>query len=569
MNRLSPSLTASVLAALTMFLQASAARAQEGPAVPPAKAPLPLSPAPLPVDPAPLPESADPPEKGAVSVPATPAASVDMDPAGTPPAARRVTGKATEYTPLLRFEPGGVSLQGDFLLAFRGEGVSSFQVDRDGGAHQAGAVLAPMLRAGLRADTRTLLKSVNLHFEYEHDLPTGLWASDTTINGVEMPGSAPIEQQIRKLYLRASLGPWLHIGGGYMTNQFGLGLLANDGASGNWAPGSARFADNRGGDRVLRGFIGTGPLTSAGVTATFAVDRVEGDDVLLPGDEAFQVIGTASVGYGKPWGAGVFIVQRRQDTPGGARTDATVIDLTARYGRIRPNVSYSVEGEFAFITGQTTLSPTPDFPVHRLRQVGAAVRAAARWRYAGGVLDLLFASGDGSPDDDLQTAFKADPNFETGLLLFRHVLAAQTGRSAVTAANPELVGVPADDLDRLPTRGSPTNTFSVFPRAYVRPVDGLEAYLGALLSWSPAPLFDPLNTRFAGGVVTNALDGRPGGFLGAEVDLGVRQRLLFGGTELTVGAEGAVFFPGDAFTAADGTIMGPVLGGRALINYRL
>ena len=40
-----------------------------------------------------------------------------------------------------------------------------------------------------------------------------------------------------------------------------------------------------------------------------------------------------------------------------------------------------------------------------------------------------------------QNAFRMDPNFEVGLLLFRHVLAAQTGRAPVTAGDPTLVGV--------------------------------------------------------------------------------------------------------------------------------
>jgi hypothetical protein len=207
--------------------------------------------------------------------------------------------------------------------------------------------------------------------------------------------------------------------------------------------------------------------------------------------------------------------------------------------------------------------------VHRLRQIGGAVRAAARGRHGGAVLDMLFASGDGNPDDDLQTTFKADPNFETGLLLYRQVLAAQTGRAPITAGDPDLVGVPSPGLERVPTRGSPTNSIAVFPRAYVRPIDGLEAYGGALLAWSHAPLYDPLNTRVAGGAFRNALGGAPGNWLGAELDLGARYRMLIRGTELTVGVEGAVFFPGDAFTRADGTPMDPVLGGRALFNYRL
>jgi hypothetical protein len=491
----------------------------------------------------------------------------DPDPADTPPA-RVVLGAPREYKPLLRFEPAGLSIQADFLAAIRAEGVSTIPVDRDASGFQNGLVLAPMLRAGLRLDTEKLLGGVKIHAEYEHDLPTGYWKSDVPIQGQEMPASAPIDHQLRKLFLRASIGPYLHVGGGFMTNQFGLGLLANDGAQGSWAPGNARFADNRGGDRVLRGFIGTGPLTEAAATATFAVDKVEGDDVLLPGDEAIQLIGTASVGFGKPWGAGIFVVHRQQKAQGGERTDATVFDVTARYAGVLPSFSYSIESEFAFVVGETTLGPTPEVPVHRVRQVGGVVRGTLRRSHMGGVLDVIVASGDNNPDDALQGAFKADPNFETGLLLYRQVLAAQSGRAPVTASNPDLVGVPSPGLERVPTRGSLTNSTALFPRVYVRPAEGLEAYGGVLLAWSQAPLADPLNTRFAGGAARNALDGASGSFLGAEIDLGVRQRLLLGGTELTVGVEGAVLVPGDAFTDAAGNTMGPVFGGRALFNYR-
>jgi hypothetical protein len=103
----------------------------------------------------------------------------------------------------------------------------------------------------------------------------------------------------------------------------------------------------------------------------------------------------------------------------------------------------------------------------------------------------------------------------------------------------------------------------------VRPADGLEIYGGPLLAWSAAPLVDPLNTRVGGGVPHNALGGVPGNLLGVELDLGVRFRMLLHGSELTVGIEGAGLVPGDAFEDVDGNGMGAVLGGRALLQYRL
>ncbi|MBK8254689.1 MAG: hypothetical protein IPK82_18760 [Polyangiaceae bacterium] len=551
-------LNAAAFGALTLALPI-ASHADEPPQPPPA---VPSAPAPTPTQ-----AAAPTPPPAAETVYAV---QGQTKPGDVPAAAFVAFGRAREYTPLVSFKPGGVALQAYAHLAFRGEGVSSFAVDNTGNTFQTGAVISPQVRLGAQFDTGKVLKYVNLHAEYEHDLPTGYWASDTPVEGIGLPASSPaIDHQLRKAYLRASFDRYLHIGGGFMTNQFGLGLLANDGAQGNWAPGSGRFADNRSGDRVLRGFLGTGPLSDLGFTATFAVDQVQGDDVLLPGDSAYQIIGTASVGYGKPWGAGLFVVQRHQDTEGGARIDATVVDFTARYSRVMPGYVVSMEGELAVVTGDTTLAPTPEFPVHKLRQIGAALRTTLRTHYFGGVIDLLYFSGDGNPDDQVQSAFKADPNFETGLLLFRYVMAAQTGRSAVTAANLELVGEPAQDLDRLPTRGSPSNAFVLFPRFMYRPVDGLEATAGLLLAWSQAPLFDPLNSRVSGGIITNSLGGKPGSYLGTEIDLGARHRMILGGTELTLGVEGALFLPGDAFVDVEGKTMDPVLGGRALLGFKL
>lgn len=66
-----------------------------------------------------------------------------------------------------------------------------------------------------------------------------------------------------------------------------------------------------------------------------------------------------------------------------------------------------------------------------------------------------------------------------------------------------------------------------------------------------------MNTRFAGGAPRNALNGAPGSLLGVGIDLGARYRMLLWGSELTVGVEGAVLLPGDAFTDAAGNTMEP------------
>lgn len=504
-----------------------------------------------------------------VSAPATAqnAAESKVNPANIPPPARNVAGSYAAFSPRIIYKKGvEASVYG--LLALRGEGVSTFPVDRNGTGYQTGFAFSPQVRLGAYFDTLKRIKPLAFRADFEMDLPTGFITSGDPPAGNELPNTARIEAQMRKALLRISFGRALHLGGGWTTNQFGLGLLANDGSTNNWTPGSARFADSRTGDRVIRGFIATGPLTSLGITAAFSGDAVMGDDILLPGDKASQAIATISIGHGKKTGAGIFIVHRNLTAQTGGRTDATAIDLTARHETVGRYFTFSVEGEAALIVGKTTLGATPDVPSHDVLQFGAILRTAMRARYGGAVLDMLYASGDNNPDDAKQTAFRADPNLEMGLLLFRHVLAAQTGRAYATAGDPDLVGIPSQGLERVPTRGAPTNTLTIFPRFYVRPLDGLEVYGGPLLALNVAPLYDPLNTRVAGGVVKNALNGKSGGTLGVEFDLGVRQRLIIHGSELTLGVEGGMLMPGSAFADATGTPMDTVVGGRGIVQYR-
>ena len=101
-----------------------------------------------------------------------------------------------------------------------------------------------------------------------------------------------------------------------------------------------------------------------------------------------------------------------------------------------------------------------------------------------------------------------------GMLLYRQVLSAQTGRGVATASDPELVGYPSAGIERFATRGSITNTVAFFPRAYWQPLAGLEVYGGPLVAFNATSNIDPLNTRLAGGSARNALNAKPGTYLG-------------------------------------------------------
>lgn len=498
----------------------------------------------------------------------------------TASAAHAQEAPAEQAQPLLHFRWGNWTLEAPISLAVRGEYTTAFPVDADGTTVPAGWSVSPRLRLGLRVDSGAQWSSVNLHAEYEQDIPTGTDDFRRMPEGVGMPDSGGFYFPLRKAFVRAIFKAGVFVQAGVTTNHWGLGLVANDGAHG-WEPGSAVFTDPRGGDRVLRAMVGTVPLTSLHIVATVGGDRVLEDptllwaDQMLPGsglqdDTAWQVFGAVVFGFAQPSSAGVYLVQRWQTTSDGRYLNATVLDAT---GTLRRSLGHGttmlLATELAWVSGTTDLSGTPTNPVQNIDQLGGVLRAGFDFGAIGTVLDLLFASGDQNLNDGSQNAFRANPNFDEGLLLFKQVLAAQTGRAAITASTPALVGEAPTGLERFPTRGSVTNTIAIFPRLWGRPVPSLEIYGGPLFAFADVAQLDPFNTLIAGGAVRNALNGVPGNYLGTEMDLGVRYHVSPARSALSIGLEGGALVPGNAFREADGQIMGNVYGGRLMIDYRL
>lgn len=463
-------------------------------------------------------------------------------------------------------------LRGQAQYQTRLEGVSTFPLDRYGTTLDRNFFFLPVLRAGVAAETLdTATRPYVLQFEYEHDLVTGVEdGAPPDRLGAELPFGRRSHAELRRLFLRATVpSAYLVVGGGYTMSHWGLGLLANDGAHG-WTKRNAYFGDPRSGDRVLRATVGTTPLTKANVVLRLAYDEVEGDDPLLRHDSAQQYIGSVLAGYGLAHSAGLYVVYRTQDARVRRGFDVVVYDVFARTGKkLGWYGEVSLAGEAAVIHGSTTLGPTVDFPKHDILQVGATVQARLDRQTYGLALDFLYASGDENFDDGEQNAFKVDPNYEFGLLLYRVVLAAQTGRAVVTAADPTLVGRPVPDLDRIPTRGAPSNTIALFPRAWWQALSSLVLYGGPLFAWSEVDVADALNTRISGGEPHNALGGRPGQYYGTELDLGMRYFGTVAGLNFQLGAEGAVLFPGNAFRRLQGGTMSEVFLGRMLVEVRL
>ncbi|MHC4836980.1 MAG: alginate export family protein [Planctomycetota bacterium] len=472
--------------------------------------------------------------------------------------------------PVGSFDLGGWRLEIPGLLAFTERYADTVQTDDIGTEYSPGAVADLQARLGVTLDSAGAIAPVMVRVEGEVDIFSGTFGGDDDVPETDHPEAEDNQVGvIRKGMARVAYGSILTLGGGFMTSDWGLGLVANAGAN-RWRPGSASFVNPRQGDRVLRGFVASGPWTPIGLVVLAGFDAVQSDDRLLDGDEAQQMV--AAVRFGDhenkrgPRG-GVYYARRMQEAEDGQETTANAFDLFGAWDGRAGGMDIRAAVEAVLVAGETELGPNPDFQTHDVLQMGAAAQVGVGWPMAGAVLDVLYASGDRNLDDGEQNGFSVDPNYEMGLLIYSHVLAAQTARDPIRAADPDLVGVPAEDLERLPTRGSATNTIAFFPKGWWRPVKGLEIYGGPLFAFSEVELTSARTTRLAGGQSRNSLDGAPGRYYCTELDLGVRYGADVFGTQLTVGVEGGVLLPGDALVDANGDEIGTVSGGRFMLDY--
>lgn len=487
----------------------------------------------------------------------------------------RVVGDDAAPVTRLHYALGCMCIQAEAHVALDGRvgATSTFPLDLAATPSASGAAISPRARVGLVVAAPA--GRVRWLAEYEQDLPTGA-LSRTTPEGLAMPDTESLEAPLRKASLRVMFGR-LIVGGGVTTSHWGLGLVANDGAHG-WEPGSARFADPRGGDRVLRAYAATGPYTAVGLVGAVAAERVLDDDVLLrsteldgpASDTASQALATLTVGQPTDHWAGGYVAYRSQEAADGRVLHATAFDVSVLgHHHLGRHAKLMLGAEVAYVRGDTTFAPTVAHESETVGQLGVAVRStldAGRWGLA---LDGLAASGDRNSDDGKENAFRANHNFDLGFILFPQVLAAQTSRGNTTAGDPGLVAQPPTGVDRIPSRGAPTNTIAVFPRAYVRPARGVEIYGGPLLAWAATSVVDPFNTAVAGGQPTNALGGTGGRYLGTELDVGARAHLVMWGAEVMVGVEAGVFLAGSALHDAMDRAPSAVRSTRLMLGTRL
>lgn len=288
------------------------------------------------------------------------------------------------YQPQAVVERYGGRLSLPMSVRTRFEGIEDYPLDRDGTTLDSNFFILPEFRFGARWESIDPVGPFRIMGEYEHDLATGTAYGAPDIEGADLPNGEKWNGQLRKLYVRVDVGDYLAVAGGYMTSHWGLGLLANDGAHG-WEPGSTRFSDPRFGDRVVRGWIGSQPLTDYGVVLRFAYDDVQNDDILRKGDDAYQYIMSVRIGDNQPTQAGVYIVYRDQESSENRNFEAWAIDVMALNSFEWEGVgTIKLGAEGALVTGDTNLGPSPDVPKQDLLQFGLATRAALERTNTGG-----------------------------------------------------------------------------------------------------------------------------------------------------------------------------------------
>ena len=143
-----------------------------------------------------------------------------------------------------------------------------------------------------------------------------------------------------------------------------------------------------------------------------------------------------------------------------------------------------------------------------------------------------YATGDDSPSAaDAHTSMTWPRDTNMGLLLFEHILAFQSARSAAIGIQAlKEQGAESFPLSEIATEGRVTNVNALFPQIAWEPLEGLRLQLGALFAWSASPIVDPVQSllRKDGETIEDDLvnfnGGKPASYWGTELDIALRYR---------------------------------------------
>lgn len=449
-----------------------------------------------------------------------------------------------------------------------GQRTTAFATDAVGGRSVSDPSLSARMRAHLDAKVASPGERWVLDAALGFDLVDGTVLGRTLLPlGDKLPDQRLDTMLPQDAWIGLHFNKMAGIKAGLMTSHWGMGLVANDGGQGRSQDRNDWFALGRSGDRVARLMAYAMPFAASpdnplrGWLISASADSVLDDDTLTGPDQKANQYSIATKLYldKKRW-AGFYGAWRDQHHDDGKTLRVGVLDGALDFDyRDENRKGMRLEAECAWISGDTSLIPTPEHLRHDISQLGAMGRFTWADVLDGltFVLDGGYFSGDDNLDDGRLTAFRADRNVRQGLVLFERLLAWQTGRSRMHASDPTLVGRPAEDLDRLASDGAVFNAVTVFPKVGYRIGPYVEVYGGALLAFAPSRPYDPYNTRVnGGGYPRNYLGGTPDSRnLGTEFDIGVRGRLGLPDSwksAVQLALEYGVLLPGAALVGADG-----------------
>lgn len=508
--------------------------------------------------------------------------------------------------------PSTVSFQIHGELQFRGLGYSDVPLTpRIGAAPGEGTTLGSKGRMVQWLRLKPVFQySDKLRVVGELDAPVGMPAGQTN-----QLVSAAIDDYAelvwygvrpRQLFVEVET-PIGMVRAGQQTSHWGMGLLANDGDH------PSLFGDYRRGALVERVLFATRPLgKESPLAVALAGDLVFQDSRALlvkdipPSTTPASELGATnppSVGRDralqavaavrwqeKRYEAGIYGVyrhQRRKNEATDALTgfdeymDVGIVDVAGKFNAPVPGSTSFVFGEFeaAYIGGKTNYLRNVELVqagmTESIQSWGGAARlgavhVAGEGRNAFGDLVLAleygFATGDADPYDGVTRRFTIDQNHNVGLVLFDHVLAWKSARSATIAQDPSVTYRPTPGVEFLPSEGGIFGTTYVNPTVVVRPRRWLDVKGGIVVAQATADVVDPFQVGALGRYANYEGGGAKKHDLGVELDSGVDARFpVKSGFVVQVGAEGGVFFPGNAFADASGARMST----QFLVNSRL
>ncbi len=372
---------------------------------------------------------------------------------------------------------------------------------------------------------------------------------------------------IRRLYGEAIL-PFGVFRVGRQAVMDGMGVFATDGDGRH-----NRFGAAGTGNYVDRILFATKPLEAfkpeakrdltltRGVFVGVAYDRVVTGDPQAFGDDVHQIGGAVrwiepKLGPFRDFLANVYLSHRWQDqisdvSGAGARVYARIGNL--RFGADAA-MNFGSTREISEAYQKITNDPVV---AQQVLQGGARVTVRYDRPKWGVYLEGDYASGSDDPTSRATLSqFTWSPDTNVGLLLFKQVLAFQTGRAA--AAGVELLrrlGATTFPAQALDTQGALTNAMVLFPQADFHPLPNVLIRPGIMFAWTAVPLVDPiasLQNHTSVNIKDNEVNyvgGKPGRFYGTELDLRLQYRFL---EHFLFDVEGAVLLPGDALENVDG-----------------